>query len=448
MSSAGSEAVQEYFQRLADAITASLRGAEVFTCTFNAEESDFVRFNRSSVRQAGRVTQRALTVDLMEGRRHASGSVTVSGDFATDGARLAALLKRLRAQRAYLPDDPFLLYATEPHSSERRHVRQAPDGAAAIADIQRAARSRDLVGLYAAGSTWAGFANSFGQHNWYENHSHHFDWSFYHDADKAVKASYAGFDWRPAEFERKVAVAAEQLAAVAYPARTIAPGRYRVYLAPAALYDIVGMLSWGGFSLRAHRTKSTPLIRMIEEGGRLDPAITIRENTRDGIAPDFEDAGFIRPAEVMLIEGGRYRDCLVSPRSAAEYGVSTNGAAPNEAPESVDVAPGEIDAADVLTALDTGLYVNNLWYLNYSDRTACRTTGLTRFATFWVEHGRIQAPVNVVRFDESLYRMLGAHLVGLTRQREMILDPDTYYRRSTNSACLPGAIVDEFTFTL
>ena len=37
------------------------------------------------------------------------------------------------------------------------------------------------------------------------------------------------------------------------------------------------------------------------------------------------------------------------------------------------------------------VYVNNVWYLNYSDRSACRMTGMTRFATFWVEHGVIQA---------------------------------------------------------
>ena len=61
--------------------------------------------------------------------------------------------------------------------------------------------------------------------------------------------------------------------------------------------------------------------------------------------------------------------------------------------------------------------MNNVWYLNYSDRSACRMTGMTRFATFWVEHGVIQAPLNVMRFDESIYRMLGEHLLGLTAER-------------------------------
>ncbi len=53
-----------------------------------------------------------------------------------------------------------------------------------------------------------------------------------------------------------------------------------------------------------------------------------------------------------------------------------------------------------------------------------------------------------MRFDETVYRMLGENLVGLTAEREMILDPSTYSQRSTDSARLPGALVDDFTLTL
>ena len=94
------------------------------------------------------------------------------------------------------------------------------------------------------------------------------------------------------------------------------------------------------------------------------------------------------------------------------------------------------------------LYISNLWYLNFSDRSACRTTGMTRFATFWVEGGTIQSPLEVMRFDETLFSMLGEKLVGLTRERELLLDPGTYEQRSTRSAHLPGALVDDFTLTL
>ena len=53
-----------------------------------------------------------------------------------------------------------------------------------------------------------------------------------------------------------------------------------------------------------------------------------------------------------------------------------------------------------------------------------------------------------MRFDETVYRMLGANLIGLTDAREWILDSSTYSQRSTASTRLPGALVDDFTLTL
>jgi len=73
---------------------------------------------------------------------------------------------------------------------------------------------------------------------------------------------------------------------------------------------------------------------------------------------------------------------------------------------------------------------------------------MTRFASFWVEGGIIQAPLSVMRFDESIYRMFGGRLLGLTGERDFMLDPSTYHQRSTDSSRLPGALVEDFTFTL
>jgi predicted Zn-dependent protease len=215
-----------------------------------------------------------------------------------------------------------------------------------------------------------------------------------------------------------------------------------------ALEEIVDMLGWGGFSLRSQRTGHSPLLRMIEQDLRLHPSITILENTTEGIAPDFQSSGFIRPGQLPLIDQGRFASALVSPRSALEYNVPGNGAEPSESPLSVDMAAGDLASNDILAELNTGLYLGNLWYLNYSDLNAARITGMTRFATFWVEQGRIQAPVNALRFDETLYNLFGDKLINLTREREMLLDPGTYGARSSRSARLPGLLVEDMRFTL
>jgi predicted Zn-dependent protease len=440
--------MQEYFYALADAITARLQGDEVYTCSFHGEDSDFVRFNRSAVRQPGTVMQRALSLDLIQGQRHAAGEVALSGDVATDEARIDQVLTSLRETLPHLPEDPYILYATDVQQSEHHGENRLPENAQAVEAIIEAGQGRDLVGIYAAGGIYSGFANSLGQRNWFASYSFNFDWSFYHTADKAVKTAYAGFAWDDAEFTHKVEAAADQLAVLQHAPQTIDPGRYRVYLAPAALYDILETLSWGGFGMKDHRTKQTTLLKMIEDDARLHPSVTLCDNTHDGVAPNFQEAGFLKPDQVTLIDHGAFRDCLVSPRSAKEYDVPTNGASGGESPVSLDMAAGTLSRAAVLEQLDTGVYINNVWYLNYSDRSACRITGMTRFATLWVEHGAIQAPLSVMRFDESIYRMFGEHLLALTAERDLLLDAGSYHQRSTNSGRLPGALIDDFTFTL
>ncbi|MGE0712750.1 MAG: TldD/PmbA family protein [Planctomycetota bacterium] len=440
--------MQTYFNELADRVTAALQGDEVALLSFAGEDSDFVRFNKSEVRQAGSVQQRELDLDLVSGQRHCGMKLTLAGDLEQDEPRVRRVLSELRERLAFLPEDPHLLYATEAQGSEQVRRGELPQGGAAIERVRAAGQGRDLVGIYAAGAIHRGFANSLGQRNWHTNESYNLDWSFYHQADKAVKTSYAGFAWDQPAFERKVAVAAEQLAALSRPARTVEKGHYRVYLAPAALNDVIDHHCWDGFGLKAHRTKQTPFLRMIEDGATLNPAVTLSENTAEGVAPNFQEQGFLRPDHVTLIEGGAWHDCLVSPRSAREYGVATNGASAMEWPESLDLAAGELASEDALSLLGTGVYVSNVWYLNWSDRPSCRTTGMTRFATFWVEKGQIQAPLNVMRFDETAYRMLGSNLVGLTRERDLILSAGSYFRRSTGSGRMPGALVDDFHFTL
>jgi predicted Zn-dependent protease len=128
--------------------------------------------------------------------------------------------------------------------------------------------------------------------------------------------------------------------------------------------------------------------------------------------------------------------------------VATNGANSEEVPESMDLAAGSLAQEDALRALDTGLYVGNLWYLNFSDRASCRLTGMTRFASFWVENGRIAAPLDVMRFDDTVYRIFGDNLEALTRERDLVPESDTYGERQTLSMRTPGALVREFTLTL
>jgi predicted Zn-dependent protease len=414
----------------------------------SGEKSDFVRLNQGQIRQPGHVRQYGFTVDLISGNKHAKATIRLSEDRETDQARLNNVLKDLREKLPFLPEDPHLLYAEDVQSTENEQPSDLPSAHEAVDDILSLGSDTDIVGIYAQGQLHRGFANSLGQRNWFSSANFNFDWSLYSHGDKAVKCSYAGLSWDKAILARKLEEGKSLLPVIGKEAKSIEPGKYRVYLAPAALHQIIELLCWGGFSRKAQETKQSPLLKLMDGLESLSPAINIIENTKEGIGPGFESSGFIKKPEVCLVKEGQFVSALSSPRSFREYGGNNDGANSSESPEAIEVKAGKLPSTSVLEQLGTGLYVSNLWYLNYSDATSCRMTGMTRFATLWVEDGKIVAPLNVMRFDESIYRALGSNLLGLTDEQEFVFDPGTYFERSCASAKLPGALIDDFCFTL
>jgi len=439
--------MEHYFESLATAVQQVLAAGERFTATLDAEDTDFVRLNRGKVRQPGTVSQRYMSVRLIDGSRHAEHTLSLSGDLAADSAAVREAVAGLRSTLPDLADDPLLLLPSDVLSTRSVRAASLPPSETIVEEVLRSADGLDLVGIYAAGPVFRGFANSEGQRNWHATTAFNLQWSLYHRTDKAVKTGYAGFAWDGPAFEHKMAQARERLELIGRPSRSLPPGKYRAYLSPSAMEEIAATLCWGGFSGRALQTKQSALAKM-QEGEMLDPRITFTEDTAGGVAPGFQAEGFARPARVSLVEHGKLVGSLVSPRTAREFGLAENGANGAEMPESLAMAGGELPVEDALAALDTGLAVGNLHYLNYSDRPAGRITGMTRFATFWVEHGKVVAPVDVLRFDDTLYRLLGDRLEALTQETEFILDAGTYQSRQLASVRLPGALVSEMAFTL
>lgn len=437
--------MRESFLALVDRLGALLRDGEDMTVALSGEGSDFVRFNHGRVRQAGHVHQATLTLDLIRGRRHALLAYELKHDLEADLAALATRLYDLRMLLPHLPADPHLLLPTDVRSSDHRDTHSPPDARTLMQEVISESEGLDLVGILASGRLYRGFANSFGQCNWHESSAFHLDWSCHLNADEASKADYAGNQWSGTEFRRRIQRQRVELDIMRRPPMALKPGIYRVFLAPAAVREILDLLSWDGFGLRAHRNAETPLIRMVCEGIKLHPKLSLVEHGAGGVAPRFTSSGFIKPERVELIRRGAYKDCLVDPRSAREFGALVTG---EEFPESLELQGGELAKDSVTQTLGQGLLINNLWYCNFSNPNDCRITGMTRFACFWVDNGEIKAPVNVMRFDDSLYRMFGEALVDLTRERDLILDSGTYDGRSTTSYLVPGALVRAMRFTL
>ena len=436
---------RQHFSALLEHLQAQVVGEEGFTLAYGAEVSSFIRFNQGQVRQAGDVQQVYVTLSLYQGQRHAESKLALSGVLDEDLLRLQQIVQRLRGVLPTLSDDPYLRVNREAWRSELAGEAVRLDSAAMAQQIVAAATGLDLVGFLAVGPQYQGFASSWGAFGWYAASSFNFEFSLFHGNGQAVKSAYAGERWDAQAFARKLDGARQQLGFLGRPAKALQPGAYRAYLAPAALEELISLCCWG-FGAQALASGGSPLQRLFNGKAELSPLVTIDERIEGGLAPAFTSEGPRQP--LRLISQGRAGERLVSSRSAAEYGLIANGACSGEYPLSLHMHGGKLDEHDVLQRLGTGLYVGNLWYGNVSDLPAARLTGMTRFATFWFEDGQIQAPVNTMRFDDSLFDFLGPQLEALTREPELLLPGGTYGARQTGSMALPGALLSRFTLTL
>ena len=231
----------------------------------------------------------------------------------------------------------------------------------------------------------------------------------------------------------------------------LTPGDPRTYLAPRAIEELVQLI-WCSTTRTAGEPRDPP--DAVAADGRRRRGVVAAECRSPRTPPAAWRRTSSRPASSVPIRCRwsstvPYTDTLVSPRSAQEYGVPTNGASKRQVSESPAGAPGTVvDRVDMSAALGTGLFVGNLWYTTSPTRAACRTDGVTRFATFWIDDGEIVAPVNVLRFDDTAFHLLGDRLEGLTDEAEVLLDAASYGERSTSSARLPGALVGAMRFVL
>jgi predicted Zn-dependent protease len=420
-----------------------------------AEDSTFIRFNHAAVRQATRVAQGDLTLSVSRTGEHGVRRIeitrTLSGNLELDASTLSADRERLVIDLEAVADDPFLLLSDTVAVTHRHDHGLLPDTATLVASVARLSAAHgglDWVGHCASGPVVRAYADSRGQRHWHHVETFHFEWCLVATADKSVKTVYAGTHWDDSEFERQVAEGAAQLPLLSRPAMKLAPGAYRTYFAPAAMSGLLGVTAWGGFGAKARHTGTSSLMKLARGEARLHAGLTLSEDASRGAAPAFTPEGDARPACTVLIDSGQARDTLNSPRSAREYGLVSTGADEGEYPVALHLAPGTLPRTDALAALGTGLFVSDLWYLNYSDRAECRVTGMTRFACFWVEDGRVVAPLEVMRFDDSILRMFGEGLIALTNESELILAGRVMRERPLASLRTPGALVEGWRLTL
>ena len=308
-------------------------------------------------------------------------------------------------------------------------------------------RSYDLAGLFTSGVLSRAYMNSKGQYHWFSTENFYFDYSLYTPSQKAIKAIYAGSDWEDGMYLSNLQHATDQLKILERPSRKLEPGKYRVYLAPAAMAEFVTWLSYFGLSGRNIMQGRSPLKKLFQGEARLSPLFSLEDNFRLGHVPRFNEFGELSPLKISLITKGKLDSPLINRRTAQEYNLQSNASNANEQLRSPFIHPGTLKKETILSRLERGLYISNLHYLNWSDLQHGRLTGMTRYGCFWVEKGEIVSPIHDMRFDETLYNFWGNSLEDLGEQSELIPSTSSYGERSLGGISVPGMLVNDFSFT-
>lgn len=440
--------LETIFNRLVTALLNELQGEEYLILQLIGERSQFVRFNRAKVRQTGCVNDATLRMTLIQGQRTNSFECPLTGHWDTDWQQARSALLDLKQEIVQLPDDPYLVLPEGNATSREIHSGNLLAPEAIVDSILPTVDGLDFTGIYAAGSLVRAYADSVGQKHWFSTDSFALDYSLFTADGQAVKGNFAGSDWEQTAYTAQLERSKQRLTQLAQPPKLVPRGQYRTYLAPAAVAELLQMFSWGGVS-EAALQRGGSAFRLLRQGEKqLSPQFNVTENFQHGLVPRFNDLGEIAPIALPIIQAGQLVNTLINSRTAKEYGITPNGANGRESLRSPEIAAGDLPIADVLSTLGTGLYVSNLHYLNWSDRPNGRITGMTRYACFWVENGEIVAPIENLRFDESLYRCFGENLIALTDFQEFIPEVGTYEYRDLGGCWVPGILVNDFTYTL
>lgn len=440
--------MEQLFKKINDTIMAELKQGEHLSLSYGGENSTFIRVNSARIRQAGNVDEADLGFNYITNDRRSNGSISLCGDLEEDLQRARTELQRLRVETPQLPEDPYLVIPDSQATSTDKKSAALPGQDELIEKLIPVMGKADLTGIWASGRVHRGVANSAGGYHWFASDSFSLDYSLITPEEKMVKATFAGTDWDQSAYEAFLKDSVKKLELMTRTPKKIAPGNYRTYIASAGVADLLGMFSWGGISEAAIRQGESALGKMREENIKLSPLFTLSEDFRPGLSPRFNGNGEVAPETNVLIAAGALRETLVSSRTAKEYGVPSNFASEGEDLRAPVMQTGDLAEADILNQLGTGVYLSNLHYLNWSDHIGGRITGMTRYACFWVENGEIVAPIENMRFDDSIYSFFGDALESVTDTALVNPEVGTYEGRELSAIICPGILLKSFALTL
>ena len=349
-----------YFSYLNNHIFSLLKSDETLITNISGENSQFIRFNNSKVRQTGLIDDMSYSIILIWNNRKTSISMTLTGIENTDKDIISFYLEKLRDDIQFIPEDPFIVMPTLSESSKETYSGNLLNNEVAVDHLQPVMEGVDLTGIWSSGKIFSGNANSLGLEHWFGTETFSLDYSLITPSKKMVKACYAGTKWNQDEYEIFIEDSKKKLELMYKEPVKIDPGNYRTYIAPDGVSDLLSMLSWGGVSEASIQQGDSSLIKLKKLEEKLSPCFSLSEDFSNGMVPRFNGMGEVAPENLPLIVAGSLKNTLVSSRTGKEYNVPTNFATSDEGMRAPIMSAGQLNEKEVLSNIEKGVYLSNL----------------------------------------------------------------------------------------
>ena len=218
--------------------------------------------------------------------------------------------------------------------------------------------------------------------------------------------------------------------ALAARGRTELPaGRYEAVLGPEATGELLGFLPDVGFSGtlaaagigitgRAGQPLASALVDVADDGG-----------ADVGLPIGFDIEG-VTKRRVDFFTAGRVGEAVTDRATAAALGRPSTGHAhiareqvPEPTAANIVMTGGTLTEDELIAQVERGVYLQRFWYTRLVDRVAGTITGVTRDACFLIEDGRLTAPLDGMRFTESVLTVLaGVQDIGAQVRSQPIMN--------------------------
>jgi predicted Zn-dependent protease len=185
-------------------------------------------------------------------------------------------------------------------------------------------------------------------------------------------------------------------------------GKYTVILEPAAVGQLLLLLSFMGFGGKTFSQRRSFMSGKIGEKIAGDN-FTVYEDPLD---TDFKMMPFdyegVARRKVPLIANGLARGVvyntyyarMMEAESTGHALQATNAYGPY--PKALSVAAGQSSIDKLIKSTERGILITHFWYLNFLNPMRTMVTGTTADGTFLIENGEIKSPIKNMRTNQSL----------------------------------------------